>query len=175
RGPGGHAAAWQAQADVRPAHGHRRLRCDRQRREDCGHGQQAHRQVHLPPLRLPGWAAPALGRRDDREAPGPAAREGDQGHAAEEPPRAGDGQEAQGLRGPGAPPRRSEAHPVRDPPGRAVTAPEEDQPVSTPEPETPALEDEVVEIEPVIDTDADSDADTDADSDTDADTAAESD
>ena len=39
--------------------------------------------------------------------------------------------------------------------------------MSTPEPETPALEDEVVEIEPVIDTDADSDADTDADSDTD--------
>jgi len=50
-----------------------------------------------------------------------------------------------------------------------VTAPEEDQPVSTPEPETPALEDEVVEIEPVIDTDADSDADTAADSDTDTD------
>jgi small subunit ribosomal protein S9 len=56
-----------------------------------------------------------------------------------------------------------------------VTAPEEDQPVSTPEPETPALEDEVVEIEPVIDADADTDADTDADSDTDADTAADSD
>jgi small subunit ribosomal protein S9 len=46
-----------------------------------------------------------------------------------------------------------------------VTAPEEDQPVSTPEPETPALEDEVVEIEPVIDTDADTDTDTDTDTD----------
>jgi small subunit ribosomal protein S9 len=50
-----------------------------------------------------------------------------------------------------------------------VTAPEEDQPVSTPEPETPALEDEVVEIEPVIDADTDADTDSDANSDADSD------
>jgi small subunit ribosomal protein S9 len=56
-----------------------------------------------------------------------------------------------------------------------VTAPEEDQPVSTPEPETPALEDEVVEIEPVIDADTDSDADSDANNDSDANSDAGSD
>jgi small subunit ribosomal protein S9 len=50
-----------------------------------------------------------------------------------------------------------------------VTAPEEDQPVSTPEPETPALEDEVVEIEPVIDADTDADTDSDANGDADSD------
>jgi small subunit ribosomal protein S9 len=58
----------------------------------------------------------------------------------------------------------------------AETTPEEDQPVSTPEPETPAIDDEVVEIAPeadetdtgtdvdtVTDIDADVDADVDAD------------
>ncbi len=50
-----------------------------------------------------------------------------------------------------------------------VTIPEGDQPVSTPEPETPALEDEVVEIEPVIDADTDADTDSDANSDADSD------
>ena len=35
----------------------------------------------------------------------------------------------------------------------AVTIPEGDQPVSTPEPETPVVEDEVVEVEPDLDTD----------------------
>ncbi len=34
-----------------------------------------------------------------------------------------------------------------------ATTPEEDQPVSTPEPETPALDDEVAEVEPDLDTD----------------------
>jgi small subunit ribosomal protein S9 len=56
-----------------------------------------------------------------------------------------------------------------------VTAPEEDQPVSTPEPETPALEDEVVEIEPVIDADTDADTDSDANSDADSDAVSDAD
>jgi small subunit ribosomal protein S9 len=56
----------------------------------------------------------------------------------------------------------------------AETTPEEDQPVSTPEPETPAIDDEVVEIAPEADeTDTGTDVDTvteiDADVDADAD------
>ncbi len=50
----------------------------------------------------------------------------------------------------------------------AETTPEEDQPVSTPEPETPAIDDEVVEIAPETD-EADAVADVDADVDADAD------
>jgi small subunit ribosomal protein S9 len=46
----------------------------------------------------------------------------------------------------------------------AETTPEEDQPVSTPEPETPAIDDEVVEIAPEADeTDTDTDTGTDVD------------
>jgi small subunit ribosomal protein S9 len=58
----------------------------------------------------------------------------------------------------------------------AETTPEEDQPVSTPEPETPAIDDEVVEIAPEADetdTAADVDTDTDTDVDTDVDTDAD--
>jgi small subunit ribosomal protein S9 len=56
----------------------------------------------------------------------------------------------------------------------AETTPEEDQPVSTPEPETPAIDDEVVEIAPEADetdtgTDVDTVTDIDADVDADAD------
>jgi small subunit ribosomal protein S9 len=58
----------------------------------------------------------------------------------------------------------------------AETTPEEDQPVSTPEPETPAIDDEVVEIAPEADeTDTGTDVDTvtDIDADVDADVDAE--
>ena len=72
-------------------------------------GNKRDRQVRLPAQRLPGRAAQALGRRDDREAPRPPRREGGQGHAAEEPPRPGDGQEAQGLRRAATPARRAAA------------------------------------------------------------------
>jgi len=55
---------------------------------------------------------------------------------------------------------------VSNPATDAATTPEEDQPVSTPEPETPAIDDEVVDIvdvTPDADTDADVAADADAD------------
>jgi small subunit ribosomal protein S9 len=52
----------------------------------------------------------------------------------------------------------------------AETTPEEDQPVSTPEPETPAIDDEVVEIAPEADeTDTGTDVDTVTDIDADVD------
>ena len=66
-------------------------------------GTKRDRQVRLPPLRLPRWSASSVLRRDAGHAPGPAGGEGDQGHAAEEPPRPCDGQEAQGLRRPDHP------------------------------------------------------------------------
>jgi small subunit ribosomal protein S9 len=58
----------------------------------------------------------------------------------------------------------------------AETTPEEDQPVSTPEPETPAIDDEVVEIAPEADeTDTGTDVDTGTDIDAELDADAEAD
>src|SRR5690606_19554117 len=145
-------AARQAQADLRPPHGHGRLRHHRQRRQGRRQRHQARQQVRLPAQRLPRRAEEAHGRRDAGEAPGPARREGGQGHAPEEPPRPGDGEEAQGLRRPRPPARRAEAGRVRDHPGRPVTypdatTPEEGQPVTTPESEYEAVEEAAVDAE----------------------------
>ena len=108
-----HAAARQAQADVRPAHGHRRLRRDRQRRE--GGGVTGNKRTDKFVYRHSGYPG-GLRQRSVGEMlekhPDRLVEKADQGHAAEEPPRAGDGQEAQGLRGPRAPALRAEARPA---------------------------------------------------------------
>ena len=90
--------ARQAQADLRPPHGHRRPRHRRERPRRPADGRQGGDQGRLSPLGLPGRA-----HGDQvRQAPGREARvrgrEGDPGHAPEEPPRPGDVQEAPGLR-----------------------------------------------------------------------------
>ena len=123
RDPGRHAAARQAQADLRAARGHRRLRHHRQRREGRAHRQQAHRQVRLPALRLPGRPAQRSARRDAREA----ARAGSsrrpiKGMLPKNKLGRADEQEAQGLRGPEHPHAAQQPVPFEITPGRAVTA-----------------------------------------------------
>ena len=55
-GHGCHAAAWQAQADLRAACGRRGLRRHRQRVQDLADRQQADRQAGPPALRPAGWS-----------------------------------------------------------------------------------------------------------------------
>jgi len=90
--------ARQAQARVHAARRHGRFHRRRQRRAHQGHRQQGRRQDLLPPYRLPGRHSRAELCEDAGTAPGPRAREGREGHAAEGPARLRDDQEAQGIR-----------------------------------------------------------------------------
>src|SRR6266508_2353318 len=106
--------ARQAQADLRPAHGHRRPRRDRERRQGAADRQQARAEAVLPPLRVPRGAQDRSLHGAAVRAPLPRGREGGQGHAAPQPARPADDQEAEGLRRPDPPARR----PAPQDPGR---------------------------------------------------------
>ena len=81
RDPGRDPAARQAQADLRAARRHRRLRHHHQRRQGRPDRQQARAEDRLPPLRLPGRPEGHVLRRPAREAPRAGRREGRRGHA----------------------------------------------------------------------------------------------
>src|SRR4051812_35328327 len=91
----------QAQADVHAALRRRRLRDRGQRREGHGDRQQAPGEALLPPQRLPGWAALADVRGDDRAPPRGSAEAGGQGDAAAQPARSPAAPKAEDLRGAG--------------------------------------------------------------------------
>src|SRR4051794_17704653 len=91
----------QAQAGVHAALRRRRLRDRGQRREGHGDRQQAPGEALLPPQRLPGWAALADVRGDDRAPPRGSAEAGGQGDAAAQPARSPAAPKAEDLRGAG--------------------------------------------------------------------------
>ncbi|CAA9322145.1 MAG: LSU ribosomal protein L13p (L13Ae), partial [uncultured Frankineae bacterium] len=98
RQPGRAAAARQAQALLRAAPRHGRLRRDRQRRQGGDDRQQGRAVDGLQPLRVPRWPQAHVVRRRARDAARADRREGRQGHAAAQHPRPADAVQAEGLR-----------------------------------------------------------------------------
>src|SRR3954467_11450656 len=155
-------SARQAQARVHPARRHRWLRHRRQRGEDLGERQQAHREALLPPLRLPGRDQVPHAGGDAGAAPRRGHPARGQGHAAPQPPRPQAADEAEGLRRPGASARRAAASAPGDQllgmSDQTPQDPKDEQETPTPETGAEAQADEITTPAPAAEEPAAADA-----------------
>src|SRR3954453_21133948 len=152
RDPDRRRAARQAQADLHASHRHGRLRRGGQRGEDFGDGQQTYGEALLPALGLPRRPEVAHAERHARAPSGgghPPRRARD---AASQPARAQAADEAEGLRRPGAPPRRADAATPGDQDLMAEeNRPDEEQRDATPPAADPAAGERPAQAGPAAD------------------------